>query len=89
MVLIRFGRDGVTRGNDKSKQQYLEDSIWSTEREATLRENQLTGAGYFVIVDTKRYTNAPTEYVVWRSESKRRGTRHGKKTERRRASKKP
>ena len=58
---------------------YYEDSVWSTPRDANLRAEQLKDAGYFTIIDTKNYTNAPTEHVVWSSKSKRRSTRHAKK----------
>ncbi len=87
MVLIRTGRDGVTRGNDKSKMLFYEDTVWSMPRDAALRSKQLEDAGYFTIVDEKRFTNAPTEHVVWSSQSKRKGTRFAKKTARRKAHK--
>jgi hypothetical protein len=80
MVLLRYGRDGVTKGTNLSKQIYYEDSVWTTRREADKRGDQLKVAGYYPIIDEKKFTNAPTEYIVWRGESKRRGTRNYKKT---------
>jgi hypothetical protein len=84
MVLIRIGEEGKLKkiGNIDQKggqMLYYEDSVWSMQRDANLRAEQLKDAGYFIIIDTKNYTNSPTEYIVWSSRSKRRSTRYSKK----------
>jgi hypothetical protein len=75
MVLLRPGRFGVARGHDKSKLVYYEDSVWTTRKEAALRVEQLENImGNFGIIDHKTFTNAPDEYIVWISHTKKKGT---------------
>jgi len=86
MVLLRSGIFGLTRDRDKKKMPYYEDSVWTTRKEATIRSEQIENVlGHFTIIDQKKFTNAPDEYIVWSSQSKKKGTRFGKKTARRKA----
>lgn len=82
MVYIREGREDKIKSLGtvlKGKMYYYEDTVWSTRLEARKRASQLESAGDFTIIDQKKFTNAPDEYVVWRSKSKRKGTRNAKK----------
>jgi hypothetical protein len=83
MVLIRYGDEKITKtvGTKTDRMVYLQDTIWTNNREAQMRGKQLDTAGYYILIDEKKFTNAPTEHVVWRSDTKRRGTKHSKKVE--------
>jgi len=82
MVLIRYGDESVTKtagGKGRVTLIYIEDSVWSMYKEAYARAKQLEEGGYFTNLSEKRFTNAPDEHTVWRSMTKRKGTRHAKK----------
>jgi hypothetical protein len=83
MVLVRYG-DETKLKKVRSKQDntdYKEDSVWSNPREATLRTKQLDEAGYLTTIQVKKFTNAPEEYVVWRSIGSGTGIKEYKKSE--------
>lgn len=86
MVLIRYGDEKKTKkvGIRTESMDYKEDTVWSKERDARLRTEQLKNAGYYTLTNIKKFTNAEDEFVVWRSESPRRGTANYKKNEKRR-----
>jgi hypothetical protein len=76
MVLIRYGRETTTK--QFGRQPYYEDSVWSTVREALLRQYQLEAAGYYPRITESRVKSA-LQYTVWSSRSKRRGSRRKQK----------
>jgi hypothetical protein len=83
MVLIRYGEENKIK-KVRSKQDnmdYNEDSVWSNPREASLRTKQLDEASYLTFVQVKKFTNAPDEYVVWRSVGSGSGIKEHKKSE--------
>ena len=77
MVLVRYGNETKTRMEGGIK--YHEDSVWSTGREANIRAEQISKAGYYGMVTTIQIKKDEYEYIVWNNQSKRFGTKYAKK----------
>jgi|WetSurMetagenome_2_1015567.scaffolds.fasta_scaffold53541_9 hypothetical protein len=72
MVLVRYGNEKTTKNFGRMK--FHEDTEWSMKRESILREKQLNDAGYYAFI-TEEKQKETTHYIVWSSQSKRRGSR--------------
>jgi len=83
MVLIRYGDETKIKKvrSKKDNMDYNEDSVWSKPRDAMLRSEQLKSAEYITFTEVKHFTNAPEEYVVWRSMGSGSGIKAHKKNE--------
>lgn len=75
MVLIRTGDN--TRTRREGRLTLYEDTVWSQYREAEMRTAQLKDADYYAI-GIKSTSREGNIYTVWRSNSKKRGSRRKK-----------